>query len=187
MNKKMTKCKTCGAEIAKSAKTCPQCGAKQTNKPLLVVGSVLLIAALLCVVVALSSVFPSKPSPTSQPNGAGATTPSGEMPIEISAQDLYQAYVDNEVNADNLYKGKLLAVTGSISDISTDIITDAPCVALESGDSLGLHTIQCFFSDTDDENAKVAQLSDGQAVTIIGKCSGTLVGNVQLSKCHLSE
>lgn len=28
---KMTKCKSCGAEIAKSAKMCPQCGAKQKH------------------------------------------------------------------------------------------------------------------------------------------------------------
>lgn len=29
---KMTKCKTCGADIAKSAKVCPACGAKQKNR-----------------------------------------------------------------------------------------------------------------------------------------------------------
>lgn len=33
MNKKMTKCKACGQEIAKSAKACPHCGAKN-KKPI---------------------------------------------------------------------------------------------------------------------------------------------------------
>ena len=33
MNKNMTTCKACGQEIAKSAKTCPHCGAKN-KKPI---------------------------------------------------------------------------------------------------------------------------------------------------------
>ena len=35
MSDKMVKCKTCGAEIAKSAKTCPKCGAKQKKSKVL--------------------------------------------------------------------------------------------------------------------------------------------------------
>lgn len=50
MNSKMSRCKTCGAEIAKSAKVCPRCGAKQKKHTVLgiflvVIGIMLLIAA----------------------------------------------------------------------------------------------------------------------------------------------
>lgn len=38
---KLINCKVCGAEIAKSAKTCPKCGAKQKKHTLLIVASVL--------------------------------------------------------------------------------------------------------------------------------------------------
>lgn len=50
MSNKMTKCKTCGAEIAKSAKICPKCGARQKKHTapgvfLVIIGIILLVAA----------------------------------------------------------------------------------------------------------------------------------------------
>lgn len=48
---KMVKCKTCGEEIAKSAKVCPKCGAKQKKHTILgiilIIFGVLLIAAVI--------------------------------------------------------------------------------------------------------------------------------------------
>ena len=38
MNKKMTNCKACGEEIAKSAKVCPHCGAKNKKKHPVLIG-----------------------------------------------------------------------------------------------------------------------------------------------------
>ena len=38
MNKKMTNCKACGQEIAKSAKACPHCGAKNKKKHPILIG-----------------------------------------------------------------------------------------------------------------------------------------------------
>lgn len=49
MRSKMVKCKTCGEEIAKSAKVCPKCGAKQKKHTvlavILVIFGILLISA----------------------------------------------------------------------------------------------------------------------------------------------
>lgn len=45
MSDKMTKCKICGTEIAKSAKTCPKCGAKQKNSKVL--GIILVVLGLI--------------------------------------------------------------------------------------------------------------------------------------------
>lgn len=50
---KMTTCKVCGASIAKSASTCPQCGAKQKKRhPIL--GILLIIVGIVAIVGALS-------------------------------------------------------------------------------------------------------------------------------------
>ena len=46
-NNKMTTCKTCGKEMAKSAKICPSCGAK--NKKL---GGVLVAIGIVIVLIA---------------------------------------------------------------------------------------------------------------------------------------
>lgn len=48
-NKKMMACKTCGAQMAKSAKKCPSCGAKNGKakmKKLIVLVAVILVAAI---------------------------------------------------------------------------------------------------------------------------------------------
>lgn len=44
MKSKLTKCKACGAEIAKTAKTCPQCGAKHKSGHPILAAILLLIA-----------------------------------------------------------------------------------------------------------------------------------------------
>lgn len=45
---KMTKCKTCGADVAKSAKTCPNCGAKQkhTGPVRIIIGIVVILIGI---------------------------------------------------------------------------------------------------------------------------------------------
>lgn len=44
---KMTKCKTCGADIAKSAKVCPTCGAKQKKPVVLIVIAVFIAIGII--------------------------------------------------------------------------------------------------------------------------------------------
>lgn len=63
---KMTTCKTCGEEIAKSAKTCPKCGAKQKRKhPIL--GALVILLGIGMIVAALGGGDePSKVGETQQ-------------------------------------------------------------------------------------------------------------------------
>lgn len=114
-----------------------------------------------------------------------APTPTPIAPISISAEDLWKAYDDNKVNADSLYKDELLAVSGTIIDIGQDLVTKAPCVSLDTGDSIGLYTVQCFFPKNGEQDDLIAALSDGDYITIYGTCEGTPILKVQLSKCYL--
>ena len=52
-NKKMTNCQTCGTEIAKSAKICPNCGAKQKKKTKALAG-ILVIVIVIAFVAAVA-------------------------------------------------------------------------------------------------------------------------------------
>ena len=67
---KLVACKTCGAQIAKSAKVCPHCGAKQRKKHVFL-GIVLLIIGLLLFAAGMgnsgTSSGPSKASETPEP------------------------------------------------------------------------------------------------------------------------
>ena len=59
---KMIKCKTCGAEIAKSAKRCPACGAKQHQGVYVACIIIIVISIFLCVSVSSESDEPAKDS-----------------------------------------------------------------------------------------------------------------------------
>lgn len=120
----------------------------------------------------ISSELPSEASPS----------PSVEPTIQITATDLLAAYEENQVNADNQYKGKLLEVTGIIDDIGTDIMDDV-YVTINNGDEYAFTCVQCFFKNKD-EIAKVSNLKPGSEITIVGKCDGE-VFNVLLKDCKI--
>jgi hypothetical protein len=105
--------------------------------------------------------------------------------ITISANSLWAAYKENAVNADALYKDKILVVTGTIQNIGQDVLTKAPCISLETNDGYGLYPIQCFFPKDGDQTDLIAQLKDGDYITIAGECDGIPLAQVQLTKCTI--
>lgn len=70
---KMTKCKTCGADIAKSAKVCPACGAKQKKPVVLIVIAVFIAIGIIG--TALGGNSPEKVGDTDAKGGNGSTAP----------------------------------------------------------------------------------------------------------------
>lgn len=103
--------------------------------------------------------------------------------IKITSTKLVQAYIDNEVNGDNLYKGKDLEVSGTIKDIGKDIL-DTPYVIIESNPSDYFTQIQCMFKK--DDAGLLASLKKGSSITIQGEGSGKL-GNVLLRGCGIVQ
>lgn len=74
-NDKLTNCKTCGAQIAKSAKTCPSCGAKVKKGHPILIGVLIVIALLVVINTMGGSKEPQKvATPTQSQNTAAATT-----------------------------------------------------------------------------------------------------------------
>ena len=71
-NKKMANCKTCGTEIAKSAKICPNCGAKIKKKSPILIG-VIVIAVIAIIAVATSGGGTEKEGKTTNISQLGAT------------------------------------------------------------------------------------------------------------------
>jgi hypothetical protein len=99
--------------------------------------------------------------------------------LHVSAMALVDDYKNNEVAADEKYKGKTLKVNGFIGDIKKDI-TDTMYVILQSGGEYELRNVQCFFADSEKE--KLTQLSKGQVITVEGRCDGLMM-NVLLRDC----
>ena len=84
---KMIKCKTCGADIAKSAKICPHCGAKKKPGVFRVLMGTFLIFIGLCAIVGALSGGSGSKSPTSDQNAVQAinNSASKQKLEEVSA------------------------------------------------------------------------------------------------------
>jgi len=97
----------------------------------------------------------------------------------IKAPNLTASYEENEVKADENFKGKTFFVEGTVRDIKKDIMDDI-YVILE-GDQM-FRDVQCFF---DDKNT-ASQLQKGMRVTFQGKCDGLMM-NVLMKNCVLVD
>lgn len=65
---KLVKCKVCGAEIAKSAKVCPKCGAKQKKVPAVLTAVVIVVVIILIAAIGSSGSGKDQPQSVSNPN-----------------------------------------------------------------------------------------------------------------------
>src|SRR6266567_9635684 len=90
--------------------------------------------------------------------------------ITISADDLYRAYQSNEAEADKIYQGKIVIVTGIVGTTSTpDDGMGRPAVILVGSNQKPI--VNCFGFASDEKEA-ISKLKPGQKVTIKGKCMG---------------
>ena len=188
-------CKNCGTQIVDNASFCSQCGAAQEGVP--TATAVInekpvkkkkklyqrwwfwVIIVLVAFVVFLSGGDDSNGDSAAQSGVDGQSEPEY---IEVTPAALYSAYENNEVSADNEYKHKLLKISGTIDSIGKDIL-DEVYITFEAGNVF--ESIQCYFSEKE-EIDKVATLSEGDTVTIIGKCDGKSL-NVLVDDCVIVD
>jgi len=103
----------------------------------------------------------------------------------LSAKELYDAFESNEIKANSEYKGKVIAVTGVVSAITTSLIGDQPIVSLTatSNEHLSnLQTVTCTFAKV--HSSSLASLSKGTTITMIGLVTGKMMGP-RLTGCRL--
>jgi hypothetical protein len=97
----------------------------------------------------------------------------------MTARRLAAEYSANEVAADNKYKGKRVAVTGVVTQISKDI-ADEIFIVLSTGDN-PFEGVQAYLGKGTATEA--AKLSKGQKVGLVCSVDGMMVGHVVLRDC----
>ena len=194
---KMVKCKVCGKEISKGAK-CPNCGKDSRcfvsrHKVLTVIGGLVIIGALGSITGGNSNnkISDSKQTSVSVENSDSKQTSVSdensnkkqmEPELSISATELINAYNENEVKADKMYKGKIVEVNGIVDGIDSGI-DDKAIVRLSDGDEFSFDNVQCCI---DDENQdKACELKKGENVMIIGKADGEIAGIPFIKDCKI--
>ena len=100
----------------------------------------------------------------------------------LSANKLFKEYDKNSVAADVKYEDKIVVVSGAIQSIGKDITDTAYLVIGGSG---FLDGVQCTLPSG--QEGLVARVRKGQYVTLKGKVSGQMMGNVLVNNCTFSD
>jgi hypothetical protein len=109
-----------------------------------------------------------------------AAGPGGS--VQVRATDFARAYVENDEQADRLYKDKVLELSGVIQEVDAKgEDDDVLSVVLLAGDNVG---VGCEFAKTPENRARLARLKPGDRVTIRGKCLGS---SATIEACVLVE
>lgn len=101
--------------------------------------------------------------------------------IHISAQDLFQAYQDNEIAADKNYKGKSLEVSGEVGEIGKDML-GTPFIIFGSANKFQIGHVQCMFPSSALDT--LARVKKGEWAVVHAKAAGKMM-NVVLRECVL--
>lgn len=113
----------------------------------------------------------------------GGEFSSPARPADVTSRTalaLFTAYADNEIQADNVYKGLWIKVDGTIDDIGKDVL-DTPYITFHVGTN-AVWGVQALFERGTGE-AVVGSLKKGQYLTVICQVDGKLL-NVILTKCE---
>lgn len=205
----MINCQDCNKEISGSAPSCPNCGRpnilvvqkKRSVSFLLGIGILILpmifswftlrrrysalarIISFSWLVISLAAMNASDGiKSTSISSQAPAEVTKTEQVIQVQIREILSAYENNEVGADNKYKGKLIEVTGIVDDIKKDFM-DNLYVKLGMGQQFEFRQIQAFFDDS--MNSPLSQLSKGERLTVICRVDGLIMMTVIAKKCVL--
>lgn len=99
----------------------------------------------------------------------------------VGAKALFALYKRNELRARAAYKGKRLAVYGTITDISTDLMTEAPVVSIKGNNGIGV--IDCTFPLHYNMD-EFMTLEKGAEICVIGTLDRFLFLTLNMQDCE---
>ena len=186
-------CRECGKSVSTEAAACPHCGAPQGQQPASAIGQppakpkkkmgCLAWIGLGLLALFVIGMFATPKDDKGQASTAASSATTAATPaapaIAVTANELFAAYQANEVSADQLYKDKKLAVSGTVQEIKKDF-TDSIYVVLKTPNPfMGVH------ASLDDKHQGVAaSLQKGQKVAWTCTGAGMVVGSPMLRKCE---
>ncbi|EKD23543.1 MAG: hypothetical protein ACD_81C00219G0004 [uncultured bacterium] len=150
--------------------------------PLLIWALILLVAPIVIVGVIFLGIVIMAPAPSNRNSAPVINTPAQQKGIQVTAIQLATDYEANEIAADTKYKDQIVEVTGTIKDISKDIL-GAPYIIL-SGDPNSITDVQCTF-DKSKQNQLIPLTKDTK-ITLLGKVSRKLL-NVRVDECSIIQ
>lgn len=172
-NNKMTTCKTCGKEMAKNAKVCPNCGAKN-KKPIFSRPWFIAVVVIILIAIGASMGKSGNKAANNKPNSGESVAENTTEAIEYnsySVDDLMNELNTNALKAAEAHKGEYVRITGKLSAIDSS----GKYISLLPENEFAIVGVRCNIKN-DETKSKVAELSTDSQVTLTGKI--TDVGEV---------
>lgn len=172
---KMVTCKHCGAEIAASAKFCPQCGGKN-KKPLYKRPWFIAVIAII-IIGAIGSAGGDKNSNEAGKNDTQVTTSENtnntqaepETPeityTAYSVSELMNDLNGNALKAANKYKDQYVELTGRLNVIDS---SGKYISIVSTEDEFAILGVQCYIKSEEQKSA-VMDMSIGDTLAVKGK------------------
>ena len=105
-----------------------------------------------------------------------------ETPVVMSSSALYTEYHNNEVRADENYKGRLLIIWGVIEEIRSGGVLSPMSLDLRVNEH-SWDEVNCYFKE--ERRGELIPLQKGQVILVGGTCNGLTLGDPSLSKCFV--
>ena len=178
MANKLISCKSCGAQIAANAKTCPQCGAKN-KKPIYKQWWLYVLAVVILFAVIGGSGSAGSNSGTTAPakteSASAAVKPAEQSkptpePIEYAHYDvteLFDALKGNAMKAQNTFKGQYVELEGYLGTIDSNGKYIGLKAADDNYDYL-FQEVQCYLK-TEEQKSIVMEMNAGDHIIVCGK------------------
>ena len=115
-----------------------------------------------------------------QQTADGAQAEAGSL-LEVTANEMAQAYATNTVAADQSLKGKRFKVSGTVVEISTDFLGD-PYITLRGGVN---EFMEPQFSFDKSQLSGIGQLRPGQRVSLACTGAGDIAKSPMSKECTL--
>lgn len=183
----LIKCPECQKEISDSAASCPNCG-NAINKHSAVprkkkrIWLWILVGLVFLAFIGVLVGDDSKTGTSSSGNAAQAIT-KAEPAFTVTPDQICEEYDENEIAADEKYKGKLIRVSGYVEDVGKDVLDDM-YISFKRNSEWEFGTVQCYFSEK--HANKLSGIKKGSQISIQGTGDG-LFGNVFLRNCTIVE
>lgn len=176
-NSKMTKCKSCGNEIAVSAKTCPNCGAKN-KKP--IYKRPWFIVLVVMILISVASGGSDKDTKTTEPSKTKESNVQEvqeveEQPIEYTAytvDELEEDLEKNPMKASQKYLDQYVELTGKLEVIDS---SGKYFSLVELNNQFAILGVHCTFTN-DEQKDVIMDCEVGDKLVVKGQI--TDVGEV---------
>ena len=194
IHKGMKACRVCGKPVAKSAKVCPNCGAKQKGNKLLIIIGVIVVLGIIGAVTGGNkkkdtNIAPQAAEETAKETTGAATDTATEETADEAAEtvteeityteydmsELMDDLENNAAAANEKYKGQYVALTGRLSNIDAQ----GSYISISDPDNeLSFQDCRCDINGKQEISDIVKTLSKGDIITVKGKITdvGEIMG-----------